>query len=144
MMSIDNPVAEMTLDECWELLRDHEFGRLAYRVVDEVHLVPINYVAAGGSGTDTLLMRTAPGNKLFAAALGSDVAFEIDWHDTERAWSVVVRGSLRRLEEDEQPRLDGDPHEPWVPTRKDEVVELVPVAVTGRRFGLRPGVTEED
>jgi nitroimidazol reductase NimA-like FMN-containing flavoprotein (pyridoxamine 5'-phosphate oxidase superfamily) len=43
----DNPVAELTADECWELLQAEELGRLAYRLVDEVHLVPINYVVDG-------------------------------------------------------------------------------------------------
>jgi nitroimidazol reductase NimA-like FMN-containing flavoprotein (pyridoxamine 5'-phosphate oxidase superfamily) len=94
--------------------------------------VPLNYVAEG----DGLLIRTASGNKLLAAALHSDVALEIDWHDDDAAWSVVARGRLRRLEEDEQHRLDGMPQQPWVPTLKYDVVELVPTVVTGRRFRL--------
>ena len=93
----DEPVAELSTEECWELLEADKFGRLAYRLVDEVHLVPINYAADAGA----LLFRTASGNKLLAAALHSDVAFEIDWHDEVAAWSVVVRGRLHRLGEDE-------------------------------------------
>ena len=84
-----------------------------------------------------LLFRTASGNKLLAAALHSDVAFEIDWHDDLAAWSVVVRGALRRLHEDEAHRADVLPLQPWVPTPKYDVVELRPEAVTGRRFLLR-------
>ena len=129
----ESPVEELSLEECWELLELDEFGRLAYRLVDEVHLVPINYVVDAG----TLLFRTASGNKLLAAALHSDVAFEIDWHDDLAAWSVVVRGVLRRLHEDEQHRADGLLVQPWVPTPKYDVVELQPVSVTGRRFYLR-------
>ena len=79
----EGPVSTLTLEECWELLEGEEFGRLAYRLVDEVHL-----------------FRTDSGNKLLAAALSSDVAFEIDWHDDLAAWSVVARGRLRRLGED--------------------------------------------
>ena len=93
----DDPVVELTTEECWELLEGEEFGRLAYRLVDEVHLVPINYATY----ERTLLFRTASGNKLLAAALHSDVALEIDWHDDLAAWSVVARGRLRRLGEDE-------------------------------------------
>src|SRR6187455_717841 len=93
----DEPVAELSTAECWQLLELEQFGRLAYRLVDEVHLVPINYAADAGA----LLFRTASGNKLLAAALHSDVAFEIDWHSDEAAWSVVVRGRLHRLAEDE-------------------------------------------
>lgn len=129
----EEPVAELSSEECWELLGLEEFGRLAYRLVDEVHLVPINYVADAGS----LLFRTASGNKLLAAALHSDVAFEIDWHNEVAAWSVVVRGRLHRLHEDEARRVDGLLLEPWVPTLRYEVVELLAQSVTGRRFRLR-------
>lgn len=136
----DEPVAELSAEECWELLDVEEFGRLAYRLVDEVHLVPVNYAVDEGS----LLFRTASGNKLLAAALHSDVALEIDWHDERAAWSVVVRGRLRRLAEDEAHRVEGRLLEPWVPTLKYDVVELVPETVTGRRFLLRrPGARSE-
>jgi uncharacterized protein len=129
----EEPVAALSVEECWELLELEEFGRLAYRLVDEVHLVPINYVADAG----VLLFRTASGNKLLAAALHSDVAFEIDWHDEHAAWSVVVRGRIRRLHEDEVHRVEGRLLEPWVPTLKYDVVELTPESVSGRRFLLR-------
>jgi nitroimidazol reductase NimA-like FMN-containing flavoprotein (pyridoxamine 5'-phosphate oxidase superfamily) len=132
----EEPVATLSTEECWELLELEEFGRLAFRLVDEVHLVPINYVADAG----VLLFRTASGNKLLAAALHSDVAFEIDWHDEHAAWSVVVRGRIRRLHEDEVHRVEGRLLDPWVPTLKYEVIELTPESVSGRRFLLRrPG-----
>jgi len=136
----ETPVEELSLEECWQLLELEEFGRLAYRLVDEVHLVPINYVVDGG----TLLFRTASGNKLLAAALHSDVAFEIDWRDDHAAWSVVVRGQLRRLGEADAHRVDALPLQHWVPTLKYDVVELDPSSVTGRRFllhGSRPAET---
>jgi nitroimidazol reductase NimA-like FMN-containing flavoprotein (pyridoxamine 5'-phosphate oxidase superfamily) len=133
MDEIEQPVTEMSVEECWTLLESHDFGRLAYRLVDEVHLVPINYVVEDR----TLYFRTTSGGKLLAAALHSDVAFEIDWHDDSTAWSVVARGALRQLEEDEQHRLDSVARESWIPTQKPEVVELVPSAVTGRRFVVR-------
>lgn len=131
-MTTENPVEVLGTDECWDLLRGEEFARLAYRLVDEVHLVPINYLVEG----DGLLMRTGSGGKLLAAALDSDVALEIDWHDDRSAWSVVVRGRLHRLEDHEHHRLDGLPQQSWVPTPKDDVVELVPAEITGRRFQL--------
>lgn len=130
MMTTDDVVEVLTPEECWELLRGEDLGRLAYRLVDEVHVVPLNYVVDG----ESLLMRTASGNKLLAAALQSDVALEIDWHDDASAWSVVARGRLRQLEEDEQHRLDSVTQQPWLPTPKYDVIELVPVALTGRRF----------
>ena len=67
-------VTRLTEDECWQMLREEEFGRLAFRLVDEVHITPIIYAADGG----TLLFRTAEGSKLPAVAMGSEVEFEID------------------------------------------------------------------
>src|SRR3954447_16838375 len=62
-LSTDEPVQRLDAEECWELLEGEELGRLAYRLVDEVHIVPINYVVDGRS----LLFRTSSGNKLLAA-----------------------------------------------------------------------------
>jgi len=132
MTTDEGSVVHLTEEECWGLLETEEFGRLAYRLVDEVHLVPINYLVDGR----TLVFRTAAGNKLLAAALHSDVALEIDWHSDLAAWSVVARGRMRRLSEDEMHRVERLPLRPWVPTPKYDVVELRPDAVTGRRFLL--------
>lgn len=133
-MDLDaQPVSELSTEQCWELLEQEELGRLAYRLVDEVHVVPINFTTRGR----TLLFRTAEGNKLLAAALHSDVAFEIDWHDDRAAWSVLARGRLERVEGRAARLMDDLPLRPWVPTPKYEVVELTPEAVTGRFFRLR-------
>ena len=40
---------ELPLDECWELLRAHAMGRLAFHLADEVHITPINYVVAAAT-----------------------------------------------------------------------------------------------
>lgn len=133
MASDEDTVVVLSTEESWELLESDEFGRLAYRLVDEVHVVPINYLVSGRS----LLFRTASGNKLLAAALHADVALEIDWHDEVSAWSVVARGHLRRLGEDEAHRIDSLPHRSWLATDKYDVIELEPEAVTGRRFRLQ-------
>ena len=134
MMTNDDtaPVVDLTAEECWELLALARFGRLAYLLVDEVHVVPINVVADAGS----LLFRTASGNKLLAAAMHAPVAFEIDWHDERVAWSVVARGRLRRLPEDEASRVEPKLVEPWVSSPKYDVVEIIPESVSGRRFVL--------
>jgi uncharacterized protein len=128
----EDPVGELSVEECSELLENEEFGRLAYRLVDEVHVVPINYLVQGRS----LLFRTAAGNKFLAAALQSDVALEIDWHDDLSAWSVLARGHLRQLDEGEAHRVDPLSRRSWLPTDKQNIVELQPEAVTGRRFRL--------
>ena len=128
----DEVVTDLTPEECWQMLRDEEFGRLAYRLVDEIHITPINYAVDG----DTLLFRTAEGNKLLAVVMGSEVAFEIDRYGEESARSVVVRGVARLLPEDEAHRAENVPLRPWVPTLKYNVVEIQPKVVSGRAFEL--------
>ncbi|MBC9733411.1 pyridoxamine 5'-phosphate oxidase family protein [Nocardioides sp. zg-578] len=122
-------VERLSLEDCWDVLEPESFGRLAYRLVDEVHVVPIDYAADG----HRIHLRTGAGNKLLAAALESDVALEIDWRGTGAAWSVVVRGRLRRLEPGESPS-PAPPVRPWLEGVDHEVVELVAVDVAGRRF----------
>jgi nitroimidazol reductase NimA-like FMN-containing flavoprotein (pyridoxamine 5'-phosphate oxidase superfamily) len=129
----EGSVTVLSPEQSWELLEGEQFGRLAYRLVDEVHLVPINYAVDGRC----LLFRTGSGNKLLAAALASDVAFEIDWHDDLTAWSVVARGRLRHLGEDEHHRAEELTLRPWAAIPHFDVLELVPDEVTGRAFRLR-------
>jgi nitroimidazol reductase NimA-like FMN-containing flavoprotein (pyridoxamine 5'-phosphate oxidase superfamily) len=131
-MSIEEPVTELSTTECWEMLHAEEFGRLAFRLVDEVHITPVNYAVDG----DSLLFRTAEGSKLLGIVMGAPVAFEVDQYDEETARSVVVRGTARLLPEDEAHRADGLPLRPWVPTEKYNVVEIVPTVITGRHFEL--------
>lgn len=131
-MTDTGAVTEMTSDECWQLLRTEEFGRLAFRLVDEVHITPLNYAVDG----DVLLFRTAEGDKLLGVVMGSEVAFEIDRFDGESARSVVVRGSARLLGEDEAHRAENVPLRSWVGTHKYNVVEIAPKVVTGRAFEL--------
>ena len=122
------------------MLREEEFGRLAFRLVDEVHITPINYAV----DEDTLLFRTAEGSKLLSVVMGSEVAFEIDRYDEESARSVVIRGSARLLEEDEAHRAENVPLRPWVPSLKYNVVEITPKVISGRAFKLsRPVAAPE-
>lgn len=129
----DDRVFELDDDECWTFLRAQELGRLAFTLGGEVHIVPINYAVDG----QTLLFRTAPGEKLLSVVLGTEVAFEIDEVTAdERARSVVLRGSARLLDEDEAHRADLVPLRPWIGVEKYNVVEIAPTAVTGRAFRL--------
>jgi nitroimidazol reductase NimA-like FMN-containing flavoprotein (pyridoxamine 5'-phosphate oxidase superfamily) len=131
-MAEESSVVELTHEACWEMLRTEELGRLAFRIVDEVHITPINYVVDGGS----LFFATAEGTKLLAVAMGSSVALEVDRVDDVSARSVVVRGTTRLLREDEADRILGLPLRTWTSTLKYDVVEIVPEVVTGRQFEL--------
>ena len=122
----------LPLEECWELLRAHAFGRLAFHLADQVHITPINYVV----DKDTLIFRTAEGSKLLGVVMNEDVAFEIDGENGEVAWSVIVRGTAKLLDEAAAHRADDLPLRPWVKSYKYNVVEIRPTAISGRRFEL--------
>ena len=126
----DDIVTELPLDECWELLRAHAMGRLAFHLADQVHIRPVNYVV----DKDTLLFRTAEGNKLLGVVMNEDVAFEIDGESGHVVWSVIVRGTARLLDEYTAHRADDLPLRPWVGQYKYNVVEVTPSAISGRRF----------
>lgn len=128
-----SPVHEMSRDECWERLRGNEFGRLAFHLTGEVHIVPINYA----TDHEVLLFRTSQGNKLLGVVMQSDVAFEIDGYGEDEAWSVIVRGDARVLEKrDDRERAENSRLRSWIPTDKEVFVEIVPEEITGRRFDL--------
>ena len=72
------------------------------------------------------------------------MASDFDWHDDLSAWSVVARGHLRQLEEDEEHRIESLPLHPWVATLKYDVIELTPESVSGRWFRLQRSEQEPD
>jgi len=133
-MDDEEQVRELTTQECWDLLREHELGRLAFRVADEVHILPVNYVVR----EESLLFRTAEGTKLLGVVMEAAVALEIDGYDETSAWSVVVRGTARLLPEDEAHGADDLESLPWVlpETPKYNVVQIEPDVVSGRSFRL--------
>ncbi len=131
-MSEEDPVHVLSTEECWELIRAKEFGRLGFHLAEQVHIAPVNYAV----DEDTLLFRTAEGSKLLAVVMNPDVAFEVDDYTEESAWSVIVRGTARKLDEDEEHRAENVPLRPWVPTLKYNVVEIAPIEISGRRFDL--------
>ncbi|HET7397155.1 MAG TPA: pyridoxamine 5'-phosphate oxidase family protein [Intrasporangium sp.] len=132
MSDHESPVHVLSTEECWDFLRANEFGRLAFHLAGEVHLVPINYAV----DRQRLVFLTAEGDKLLGVSMNSDVAFETDLVTEERATSVVVRGSARELEGSEKYVVEQLPLRPWVNTPKYSAVAIEPVEVTGRRFDL--------
>lgn len=135
---MEDPETTLSARQCWEFLRRHELGRMAYHLVGEVHIVPVNYAvdthSDGGGGS--LLFRTAEGSKLLGVVMNADVAFEVDELVGERATSVVLRGRARRLEEEEAHRAENVPLRPWVATPRWNVVEIEVTEISGRRFDL--------
>lgn len=132
-MSDPSPVTTLTDDTCWEMLHDQEFGRLAFHLADEVHLVPINYAV---DADRRLVFRTAEGSKLLGLTMNADVAFEIDEYTEEQARSVVIRGRARQLEHHEEAETEQLPLRPWVNTAKFNVIVIEVDEITGRQFSL--------
>ncbi|HEX6916492.1 MAG TPA: pyridoxamine 5'-phosphate oxidase family protein [Phycicoccus sp.] len=132
-MTEHSPVIPLSEDECWEMLHGQEFGRLAFHLASEVHIVPINYAV---DPERRLVFRTAEGSKLLGLTMNADVAFEIDEFTEEAARSVVVRGRARQLEGHEVDETEQLPLRPWVDTAKFNVIAVEVDEVTGRRFEL--------
>lgn len=87
-------LAALSEEECWDLLRGHDLGRLAIVVGEAPLIFPINYAAHAGA----LVFQTAPGTKLDRGP-GSCAAFEIDGYDERSAagWSVLASGVLQDI-----------------------------------------------
>lgn len=122
------------LDEatCWEVLKQMEFGRLAYVVDGHLDLVPVNYAVHNGE----IVFRTAEGSKLAGVTHGQEVVFEIDDIAAETATSVIVRAMPREYTHDEARWADQMRLRPWVSDKKEYVIGLAPTLISGRRFHL--------
>ena len=125
-------VTEMTEADCWEMLRRHELGRLAYRDGDTVQIAPLNYAVQGRS----IVFRTAEGSKLSAIRDHNDVAFEIDETTDEAAMSVICRGRAVELTGEDAQMVDQLRLRPWVRTVKHHVVSIEIEEISGRFFML--------
>lgn len=124
-------VVELSEDASWERLASGEVGRLVTHVKDVLDIFPVNYVVDGR----TVVFRTAGGTKLAELTVNHEVLFEIDGHNEDEAWSVVLRGRAQRLQRREElAASERLPLKPWIPTTKHEVVRIEPASVSGRWF----------
>jgi nitroimidazol reductase NimA-like FMN-containing flavoprotein (pyridoxamine 5'-phosphate oxidase superfamily) len=132
MTSTQDVVVTLPEDEAWRFLRRHELGRLAYHLVGEVHIAPVNYAVS----ESRVVFRTAPGSKLLGVVMNEDVAFEVDEVGDDRATSVIVRGRAELLRDGDADAAQALPLRSWVPTDKDEVVAIEIRDISGRSFRL--------
>ncbi len=116
-------------EECIELLRAKQVGRIAFVDDSGPDLYPVNYLMDGG---DILIATTSYGPLARAAASGR-VAFEVDELDehTESGWSVVVRGRAVRESAFDLPP---DQPRPWADGNRAYVLRISPDVVSGRRL----------
>lgn len=133
----EDVIGELDPTESWEFLGQHTLGRLAYSLLGEPQIVPINYAALDGR----VYFRTAEGTKLFATAVQNKVAFEVDAIEEGTATSVIVHGTVTELDGNAADEVH-DQIRPWVDTVKTRVLMIEPTEVTGRHFELtRPATS---
>lgn len=130
-MDSESPVVSLSEEQCWQRLAAAEVGRVVTWVGEVVDIFPVNFVVDGNE----IVFRTAEGSKLVELTINDEVIFEVDDHSETDAWSVIVRGSARRLEtNDEVDRADRLPLRPWIPTLKHNYVSITPHELSGRAF----------
>jgi nitroimidazol reductase NimA-like FMN-containing flavoprotein (pyridoxamine 5'-phosphate oxidase superfamily) len=128
------PAAEiLDPEECWRLLGQTTIGRLAVIVDGHPEVFPVNYKV----DDRTLVFRTGSGTKQKAIETSATVALEADSVSAQfgLAWSVVVKGTATGTTVT-GPALD-ETHWvlfPWQGVEQEHFVQIVPEAVTGRRF----------
>jgi hypothetical protein len=119
--------------ECRVRLSTRGVGRVAVSTPDGPAIIPVNYEVVD----DAIVFRTAPGSAP-AAAMGTDVAFEVDHVDEamSQGWSVLVVGPARVVSEPEAVRRLADRActEPWAGGERGMWVSVQPRRLTGRRI----------
>jgi len=118
--------------ECEQLLATQAVGRVGVNGA-RPGVFPVLFAMLDGD----VVFRTAPGEKLIAAALNRELVFEVDAFDTGMrvGWSVNVLGPAEEIEDPaERARAEALHLEPWAGGDvRDRYVRIRAVEVTGRR-----------
>ncbi|MFJ5969625.1 pyridoxamine 5'-phosphate oxidase family protein [Streptomyces sp. NPDC093060] len=125
---------DLSPDECRALLSTHGIGRVAVSTSDgHPAVVPVNYDVVD----EAIVFRTAP-DSVAAAAVGTEVAFEVDHVDEalSQGWSVLAVGPASVVTEPEVVRgLVQRAHTtPWAGGEREMWVSIRPTSLTGRRI----------
>lgn len=131
----ENDVIEaLDEQECQELLKSRDLGRIAFADDAGPEIFPINYAADGS----TVVFRTAEGTRL-QDALKHRVAFEVDDWDSSTGvgWSVVVKGVAEEIKTGVDRfavALRSHRVVPLAPGAREYWMAVYPSEITGRRF----------
>jgi nitroimidazol reductase NimA-like FMN-containing flavoprotein (pyridoxamine 5'-phosphate oxidase superfamily) len=123
------------LETCLAHLRAVEVGRLAIVAADGGPIVlPVNFRLVEMAGVPWIALRTRPGSALDDA--GATVAFEVDSIDPahHRGWSVLVRGTLLRVEPGAATRHERFDSDPWLMADRDAWLAIEPFSISGREL----------
>jgi nitroimidazol reductase NimA-like FMN-containing flavoprotein (pyridoxamine 5'-phosphate oxidase superfamily) len=130
-------MVELDRAECLRLLSEGTVGRIA---VDAPHrpqpvIRPVNYVFDEPS--QSVLIRSGSGSKLFALLCTVRAAFEIDGIDPvdHVGWSVIIHGGTEEITNSlELRRIEALGLEPWAPGLKGHWIRIRASTVSGRRI----------
>lgn len=132
MEAENTPTEILPAHECWKLLRNAPFGRLALCIQGMPGIFPVNFVVEHG----TIVFRTSEGTKSRFSER-APVALETDGtlNDGALVWSVIVHGHAATINRTSE-LLDTVtlPLHPWESGRKDRFMRLVPETISGRSF----------
>jgi nitroimidazol reductase NimA-like FMN-containing flavoprotein (pyridoxamine 5'-phosphate oxidase superfamily) len=119
----------LTIEECFDLVREQVIGRLAvcsHR--GPPFVAPVSFVLDETS----IVFRSNPGEKF--DAVDQHVSFQVDGFDHQHrtGWSVLLQGRIEIPDDADVAHLE---LEPWIGPRAFWI-RLVPDVVTGRRLVL--------
>lgn len=117
-------------EDCWELLRTHEVGRIAWANSEGITVLPVNYIVVENG----IIVRTTPTGLLGELAHDVTVAFQVDEVDAETliAWSVLARGRAKELTEAERADQAESIPEPWVGGERQLLLRIGVEQISGR------------
>jgi hypothetical protein len=119
--------------ECRNLAESRSVGRVGVWEGEEPAILPVLYAMLDGD----VVFRTAPGEKLIAAARHHRVVFEVDDfdHAARRGWSVNAWGRTEEvLAPAELRRAEALGIEPWAGELRDRYVRVHVERWSGRRI----------
>lgn len=125
---------ELTVDECWALAASVPVGRVGFDAGDHPAVLPVVHTVH----SRTITFRTAPGDKLVAAARHQRVVFEADEFDEtgHSGWSINIVGRAETVTDATTVHeLEAFGLPTWVaPDVRNQWVRIIPEVVTGRRI----------
>ena len=140
-MTVHSALKELSLAECMSLLRETKVGRIATISNSFPVVMPVNFTTVELYGRTWFALRTRPGNVIDQASI-QRVALQIDCIDgAHRAgWSVLVRGTLQRVDPDAADFRERFDPQPWFDDDRGAWLVLEPFDITGR--ALHPAEPE--
>jgi nitroimidazol reductase NimA-like FMN-containing flavoprotein (pyridoxamine 5'-phosphate oxidase superfamily) len=91
---------ELVLEECLELLRTNEVGRVGVIVGEFPVVLPVNYKLVESTSRNWVVLRTRPGGVIEQASMYASLQIDGFDADLRRGWSVLVRGILQPVNPD--------------------------------------------